>query len=184
MDRLKKLGKLLGGDEPKERPPEVAVERRAGKRVRLPVGVRFTMADGSAHEGKLREVNLRGLSIEPPGAGQIGDRLSVGFAGYPGVCPSFVLVGKVKGMITDDESGAPLAMGVEIDRDTTTPEALQGYRSLVRHYLKHRPLLEGVDKGYFEGRCPACGWLGRVGNRNPVCSKCGEKVEPVQGENG
>ena len=92
-----------------------------------------------------------------------------------------MLVGKVKGMITDDESGTPVAMGVEIDRDTTTPEALQGYRSLVRHYLHHRPLLEGVDKGYFEGRCPACGWLGRVGSRNPVCSRCGQKVEPVQG---
>jgi hypothetical protein len=184
VDRLKKLGSLFGTEPQKDATVEGGVERRAGKRVRLPLAVRFTLDDGTSHEGKLREVNLRGLSMEPPATARVGTRLSVGFEGYPGVCDAFTLVANVRQIVTHDESGEPVAIGVEIDRRSTTPEELQSYRNLVRHYLHHRPLLDGVNKGYFEGRCPSCDWLGRVGRRNPVCSRCGTKVEPVQGEGG
>jgi hypothetical protein len=185
VDRLKKFGSLFGAEsKPKEEGPPEGVERRAGKRVPLPLAVRFTLADGTSHEGKLREVNLRGLSLEPPAGASVGTRLSIGFEGYPGVCDAFALVGNVRQILTNDESGEAVAMGVEIDRQSTTPEELQSYRNLVRHYLHHRPLLDGTQKGYFEGRCPSCGWLGRVGRRNPVCSRCGTKVEPVQSEGG
>ena len=183
MDRLKKLGQqLLGGPKPQEDPREVPVERRAGRRIRLPLTVRFTMDDGSTHEGKLRDVNVSGLSIEPGGAARVGSRLSIAFDGYPDVCQAFVLVGEVRSLLTDTESGAPTAMGIEIDRRTTSPDALKNYRSLVLHYVHHKPLLDQVHKGYFEGRCPSCGWIGRVGERNPACSRCGTKVVPVQSE--
>jgi hypothetical protein len=184
VDRFKKLGQLLGTEKPKERPAEVAVERRAGRRVALPIPIRFTLSDGSTHDGKTLEVNLAGLSLEPPAGAQIGSRLSIGFQGYPGVCEPFVLVGEVRQVVTDPESGAPTALGIQIDRRATSPEESKSYRALVKHYLHHRPLLNDVDKGYFEGRCPSCQWIGRVGRRNPVCSRCGTKVEPIQAEDG
>jgi hypothetical protein len=182
VDRLKKFGSLFGAEPRKDTAPEGGVERRAGKRIRLPLTVRFTLKDGTSHDGKLHEVNLRGLSVEPAATAEVGALVNIGFDGYPGVCDAFSLVGNVRQIMTDEESGEPLAMGIEIDRKSTTPEELQSYRNLVRHYLHHRPLLDGVNKGYFEGRCPSCNWLGRVGRRNPVCSRCGTRVELVQGE--
>ena len=182
-DRLKKLGQqFLGEQKAEKQAPEPAVERRAGRRIRLPIAVRFRTADGSTQVGKVRDVNLTGLSIETAEAQQVGNRLSIGFEGYPDVCPAFVLFGEVRRIVTDPTSGAPTAMGVEIDRATTSPDALKDYRSLVLHYLHHKPLLDDIHKGYFEGRCPSCDWVGRVGERNPVCSRCGTKVLPVQSE--
>jgi phage FluMu protein Com len=49
----------------------------------------------------------------------------------------------------------------------------------VLHYLHHKPLLEDMNQGYFEGRCPSCEWIGRVGRRRPHCSRCGGAVVPV-----
>jgi hypothetical protein len=183
MARFKNLGQqLLGGSKGDEEGPADGIERRSGRRIPLPLSVRFTLDDGSSHDGKLRSVNVTGMSIEPGDAAGLGSRLSVGFEGYPDVCPPFVLVGEVRSIVTDEETGAPVAMGVEIDRRTTPPDALKDYRKLVLHYVHHKPLLAGVDKGYFEGRCPSCGWIGRVGERHPVCSRCGTKVLPIQGE--
>jgi hypothetical protein len=127
-------------------------------------------------------VNLTGLSIETAEAVPVGSRLSIGFEGYPEVCPAFVLFGEARRIVTDPTSGAPIAIGIEIDRETTPSDALKGYRSLVLHYVRHKPLLDDINKGYFEGRCPSCDWVGRVGERNPVCSRCGSKVLPVQSQ--
>jgi hypothetical protein len=137
------------------------------------------MDNGSTREGKIREVNLSGLSVEPAHDVQVGDRLSMGFDGYPDVSPAFTLVGRVRRILADSESGAPSAIGIEIDRNATSAGALQNYRRVVLHYLHHRPLLEDMDKGYFEGRCTKCDWVGRVGERTPCCSRCGADVVPV-----
>jgi hypothetical protein len=75
-------------------------------------------------------------------------------------------------------------VGVELDRKATPPEGIQGYRTLVLHYLHHKPLLDDVTKGYFEGRCTKCDWAGRVGAKAPRCPRCGGKVEPTRSEAG
>jgi len=71
------------------------------------------------------------------------------------------------------------AMGFELDRDVTSADALKNYKKVVLHYLHHKPLLEDMTQGYFEGRCPSCEWIGRVGRRRPHCSRCGGQVVPV-----
>jgi len=158
-----------------EEAPE-GTERRFGKRLKLPVSVRVQVGDGPVLAVKVRDVNARGLGLESVAGARVGDRIAVEFDGYPGVCVAFSLVGRVVVIIDPVTNG----VGVEVDRKATPPEGLQSYRTLVLHYLHHRPLLEDVGKGYFEGRCTKCGWVGRVGARAPRCSRCGGKVEPVR----
>ncbi len=151
-------------------------DRRFGKRLKLPVTVRAQAGDGPVLAVKVRDVNARGLGLEAVAGAGVGDRIAIEFDGYPGVCAAFSLVGRVVGIFDPVTNG----VGVEVDRKATPPEGLQSYRTLVLHYLHHRPLLEDVGKGYFEGRCTQCGWVGRVGARAPRCSRCGGKVEPVR----
>jgi hypothetical protein len=40
-------------------------------------------------------------------------------------------------------------MGLQIDSDLCSAEALLTYRRLVRHYLHHRPLRDAAGKGTF-----------------------------------
>jgi hypothetical protein len=152
------------------------VDRRFGKRLKLPVTVRVRVGDGPELVAKVRDVNARGMGLEAVAGARVGDRLALEFEGYPGVCAAFSLVGRVVNVFDPIANG----VGVEVDRKATPPEGVQSYRTLVLHYLHHKPLLDDVAKGYFEGRCEKCGWVGRVGARAPRCSRCGGKVEPVR----
>ena len=152
------------------------VERRFGKRVKLPLTVRVRVEDGPELVAKVRDVNARGMGLEAVLGAKVGNRVAVEFDGYPGVCEAFSLIGRIVNVINPVTSG----VGVEVDRKATPQESIQSYRTLVLHYLHHKPLLDDVTKGYFEGRCTKCGWVGRVGARAPRCSRCGGNVEPVR----
>lgn len=151
-------------------------ERRFGKRLLMPLPVSVQVQDGPVLAAKVRDVNARGLGIEGVAGAEIGDVVTVAFEGYPGVCSAFRLLGQVKRIV----DAATNTVGVAVDRKISPPAAVQSYRTLFLHYLHHRPLLEDVSKGYFEGRCTQCGWLGRVGARAPRCAQCGGIVEPVR----
>jgi PilZ domain len=151
-------------------------ERRFGKRLKLPVTVHVRVEDGPVLSAKVHDVNARGLSLESLIGAQVGDRVAVDFEGYPGVCEAFSLTGQVVRILDEVQNG----VGVEVNRKANPPEAVNSYRTLVLHYLHHRPLLDDVGKGYFEGRCTKCGWVGRVGARAPKCSRCGGTVEPIR----
>ena len=154
-------------------------ERRSGKRVPLPIAVRIKVNDREIRDARVRDVNLPGIAIESTTPVQVGDRVSIGFDGYPEVAPPFALTGTVRRVLHSREPGASDAMGIEIDRDATSADALKNYKRVVLHYLHHKPLLEDINQGYFEGRCPSCDWIGRVGRRRPHCSRCGGAVVPV-----
>jgi PilZ domain len=156
------------------------VERRFGKRVKLPLTVRVRVEDGPELTAKVRDVNARGMGLDFVVGGEPGRRLTIDFDGYPGVCEAFSLVGRVVNVFNPVTSG----VGVEVDRKATPPEGVQSYRTLVLHYLHNRPLLDGVAKGYFEGRCTNCGWVGRVGAKAPRCPRCAAKVESARNETG
>ncbi len=151
-------------------------DRRFGRRVKLPVAVRVRVEDGPELTAKVRDVNARGMSLESVIGAGVGNRVAITFEGYPGVCDAFSLVARVVDVFDPVTNG----VGIEVDRKSTPPEQIQSYKTLVLHYLHHKPLLEDVSKGYFEGRCTKCGWVGRVGARAPRCSRCGGKVEPVR----
>jgi hypothetical protein len=155
-------------------------ERRFGKRVKLPLTVRVRVEEGPEVPAKVREVNARGMGLDFVVGGEPGRTLTIEFDGYPGVCEAFSLVGRVVNVFNPVTSG----VGVEVDRKATPPEAIQSYRTLVLHYLHHRPLLDDVAKGYFEGRCTACGWTGRVGAKAPRCPRCRGPVEAARSDAG
>jgi hypothetical protein len=155
-------------------------ERRFGKRVKLPLTVRVRVEAGPEVPAKVREVNARGMGLDFVVGGEPGRTLTIEFDGYPGVCEAFSLVGRVVNVFNPVTSG----VGVEVDRKATPPEAIQSYRTLVLHYLHHRPLLDDVAKGYFEGRCTACGWTGRVGAKAPRCPRCRGPVEAARSDAG
>lgn len=159
-------------------PPGVNLERRSGRRVRLPLAVRVKIGASDPREVMVQDVNPRGLAIQPSLGLEVGERISVGFDGYPEVCPGFALTGVVRRILSSSEPGEPSAMGIEIDREGTSADAMKNYRKLVLHYVRHRPLLDAASQGYFEGRCKSCDWVGRVGRRRPVCSRCGGDVVP------
>jgi len=189
LSRFKKLGQrfVRGGGPPSNVkaqpiPADVAAERRSGRRVLLPLDVRIKLGDDDPLDARLRNVNLTGLAVEPGDGVKLRDRVSVGFDGYPEICPAFALVAKVKRLLEPETPGAPTVMGLEIDREATSADAQKNYRRLVRHYLHHRPLLENLNNGYFEGRCTSCDWVGRVGKRKPRCSRCSAKVVPLEDE--
>ena len=164
---------------PAAKGPGPSRERRSGKRVALPIEVRIKVNDREIRDARVRDVNLPGLAVESATPVQVGDRVSIGFDGYPEVAPPFALTGTVRRVLLSAEPGAADAMGIEIDREATSADALKNYRRVVLHYLHHKPLLENMNQGYFEGRCPSCEWIGRVGRRRPHCSRCGGAVVPV-----
>ena len=172
LGKMLKMGRrLLGQQEGRSGP-----ERRSGKRIPLPVPVRVQVGDRPAHPAKVGEVNLPGFSVEPCEGAVVGEPVRVEFDGYPDVSPPFAVLGRVVRVIGENSEG----MAVEVDRKGTPQDALQHYRILVRHYLKHKPLLEDINKGYFEGKCESCGWVGRVGRRAPKCSQCAsDQIVPI-----
>jgi hypothetical protein len=173
----KLLGRLKGlGRKETDAPVEDGANRRASKRVALPIPVQLKIGEGNFEERRLRNVNLVGLCIEAAGPAAEGEMAAIQFEGYPRVCDPFLLLGTVV-RLTDD---VPQAAVVEVNRKATGEEALAQYRKLVLHFIHHRGLLEDLWKGYFEARCPACGWLGKVGERSKTCAKCGGTVVPVK----
>ena len=186
FSKIRKMGqRLLRGESSANNvkvqsiPADVGIERRSGRRVPLPLDVRIKIGNGDARLARLRDVNLSGLSITPADGVEVGDRVSIGFDGCPEVALPFALVGVARRILPSEEPGESSAIGLEIDRELTSADAQQNYRRVVRHYLHHRPLLDDMSKGYFEGRCTRCDWVGRVGRRNPQCSKCSAKVVPL-----
>ncbi|MGB5890042.1 MAG: PilZ domain-containing protein [Thermoanaerobaculia bacterium] len=156
-------------------------ERRASKRVELPIPVELKLGQGDFQATRLSNVSLHGMLVENAGSAPPGEIAALQFEGYPGVCEPFLILGRVV-RVTDD---SPPAVGIEIDFQATGEEAIGLFKTLVRHFLRHRGLLEDVWKGYFEGRCKSCGWIGRVGERSPRCPKCGEEdVEPIADQQG
>jgi hypothetical protein len=168
---LKMGRRLFGGKKAARGGPE----RRSGKRVALPVQVRVSVGDGSLRPARVGEVNLPGFSFSPSEDARIGAPVRVEFDGFPDISPPFAVQGQVVRVLDDSDEVA-----IAVDRQATPPPALKNYRTLVRHYLHHKPLLEDLNKGYFEGRCDSCQWVGRVGRRAPRCSQCGStKIVPI-----
>lgn len=186
--RLKELGKRLLANQSKVNvkaqpiPADVASERRSGRRVPLPLEIRVKLSEeDDPRKAKIRDVNMTGLAVEPALGVEIDEKVHLGFDGYPGVCPGFALVGRVKRLMDAVEPGELSGMGVQIDRSETSAEAQLNFRRLVRHYLHHRPLLGRMD-GFIHGRCPSCDWVGQAGKRRPRCPRCGSKVAPIEDE--
>ncbi len=186
FSKLKKMGqRFLRGEssnasvKPQPIPTDVGAERRSSHRVPLPLDVRIKVGAADARLATLRDVNLPGLSVTPADGVEVGDRVSIGFDACPTVTPPFALVAVARRILPSKEPGEPSAVGLEIDRELSSANAQKNYRRVVRHYIHHRPLLEDMSKGYFEGRCTSCGWVGRVGRRSPECSRCGAKVVPL-----
>ena len=158
LARLKKLGeRILRGESGKTNvkaqpiPPDVAAERRSGRRVCLSLDVRIKLGDADPEKARIRDVNLTGLAVEPDFGVRPGDVVRVGFDGKKGVAPGFALAAVVKRAIEPERSespespespeaeAGPRAMGLEIDREKTSAEAQKNFRRLIRHYLHHRP---------------------------------------------
>lgn len=148
---------------------------RASKRVKLPIPVRLQVGLGELEPCRVRDVSLHGLCIESGAQATPGAEVMLYFDGYPEICDPFVLSGRV----VRTESEPQPAVALVIDREANSPAVLEHFRRLVLHYLHHRPLLDEVAKGFSEARCLDCGWIGRVGERNPRCSRCGGQVRPV-----
>lgn len=147
--RLMEMGRRFLGGETKLQP---AVERRAGMRVELSLPVQVRLGDGEWQPARIRDVNLTGLRIEPAGEARPGQTVAVQFDGYPGVAPAFSLVGRVSRVIAEPAGPEDvLAMAIQVDRGATAEDARKNYRLLVLHYVRHRPLLEDVDKGVLRG---------------------------------
>lgn len=182
---LKKIGRILRAESAKPNvkaqpiPAGVSMERRSGRRVALPLEIRIKIGDQDAQKARLRDVNVNGFLLEPADGLEPGDGISVGFDGYPEVSPAFAITAVVRRIVPPTKPGESSAMGLEIDRERTSADAQKNYRRLVLHYLHHRPLLEHLSQGLFEARCESCNWVGRVGRRKPVCSRCGAKVVPL-----
>ena len=157
----------------------VGAERRCGCRVALPLDVRLTVGAADVLFAKLRDVNLSGLSVTPADGVEVGDHVSIGFDGCPEVSPPFALVAVARRITPSQKPGEPSTLALKIERGLSSADAQRSYRRVVRHYLHHRPLLEDLSKGYFEGRCTSCDWVGRVGKRSTLCSRCGANVAPL-----
>lgn len=153
---------------------EGADDRRRSKRVKLPIPVRLRIGNGEPESRRLHDFSQHGLFIETPDEGPVGEKVVVRFEGYPDVCEPFALAGEVLRV-----SEEPKGLVILIDRQSSPPEALGQFRTLALHYIRHKPLLEELDRGYFEGRCTSCDWVGRVGERNPTCARCGQPAVPI-----
>ncbi|MDH3743681.1 MAG: PilZ domain-containing protein [Acidobacteriota bacterium] len=169
------FGRLKGALAEKQ--GEGTAERRVSKRIELPIPVHSRIGQGEEEEARLQDISVQGLRLIGGTGGLLGESASIRFDGYPGICQSFSLVGKVVRVVEEEPGG----VAIEIDRRETPVESLKQYRQLVLHYIRHKPLLDEVDSGLFEGQCESCGWLGHVSARKPCCPRCAdEHVVPVR----
>jgi hypothetical protein len=141
-------------------------------RTRLPIPIRAKIGRTQSHESRLHDVSATGFRIDWSDEAEVGQMAIVRFDGYPSVCPAFVLMGRVVRIVTGKEPG----LGIAIDLTGSTKPALEHFHRLVGHYREHRPLLDEMPRDFFEGRCAECDWVGRVGERSPVCPRCGGRV--------
>ena len=160
------------GQGPTAEEPSQDRNERAGRRARLPIPLTVRIGAAPARETRLHDVSVSGFRIDWPDPAAVGESAIIRFTGYPGVCPPFILHGRVARVIEDRSPG----LGIAVDREGSSAEALTHLRELVLHYMRHKPLLDELEREFFEGRCEACDWLGRVGKRSPVCPRCGERV--------
>ena len=175
---LLKIGRQLlkGSDRgAADATPSQEKEQRVNARIPLRIPVQACIEAGKFRRSRILDINLRGFSLEPANEAAPGQFIFVTFDGLPGVAPKFTVTGDIVRRAHGD------AIGIKVDRSRSSQEALGHYRTLVLYYLRHRPLLDEVDTGYFEARCPACGWMGRVGKKRPLCSRCGDRVERLRG---
>lgn len=172
-DILKKGRSLLGEDGAKYAGPE----RRVSNRIPLRLPVRVCVSGEEYQDCRTIDINLGGLALQPVTNAEPRQSVAIAFEGFPGVAPPFTLSGEVIRLQTDDSR----TIGLKVNRARNPPEAAGHYRNLIRYYLHHRPLTEEINSGYFEGRCAECGWVGRVGGRRPICSRCGGAVKPFHG---
>ena len=148
---------------------------RGGRRAKLPLPVRLKVGNAQSRDCRIYDVSVSGFRIDWPDAAEVGETALMRFEGYPGVCPAFILHGRVVRVIAGPSPG----VGIEIDRQGSLPEALSFFRVLVLHYMRHKPLLDELVRDFFEGRCQGCDWIGRVGARSPVCPRCGGPVRAL-----
>ena len=138
-------------------------------RTRLPIPVRAKVGRAPSRESRLHDVSVSGFRIDWSDEAEVGQTAIVRFAGYPGVSPAFILLGRVVRLISGKQPG----LGIAIDVSGSPEAAIEHFHELVRHYMEHRPLLEEMPRDFSEGRCEGCDWVGRVGLRSPVCPRCG-----------
>ncbi len=147
---------------------------RASKRLELAIPVQLKIGSDAPEARRLRDVSLNGAFVAGPCEGaELGEPAILRFEGYPEVCPAFALFGHVCRI-------EPTGVAIEIDRGQSDKETLDRFRTLVLHYLRHRPILNELAPRFYEGRCRECGWIGRVAGRAPTCARCGGKVGPVR----
>jgi hypothetical protein len=167
----RQMSQSADNGSPAERPGD-RTNDQVSRRAQLPIPVRAKIGQTESQDRRLRDVSVSGFRIDWPAAAEVGETVLARFQGYPGVCPAFILHGRVARFI----AGESPELGIALDREESSPEALEHYRQLVLHYLRHKPLLGKLRPSFFEGRCEACGWLGRVGARTPVCPRCSGRV--------
>jgi hypothetical protein len=80
-----------------------AGERRLGRRVPMRMPVRITTLDGLTWDGRVCDVNKRGLAIEPNQGIAKGEHLTAAFPPYEGVWPKFELKVVVRRLVSDPQ---------------------------------------------------------------------------------
>jgi hypothetical protein len=174
LGSLMKLGRRFLGTETQET-EDPAVERRASTRIPLRLPVDACLEGGKFQEGKLVDVSLRGLALDLAEDGAPGQKVTVRFRKSQAGEATFMLQGQVVRVLESN----PERVGVNVRRTENPPEALESYRGLILHYLRNRTLLEDLNSGVFQGRCPSCNWVGHVAEQGPSCPMCSGPVERV-----
>jgi hypothetical protein len=172
LSHLVKLGRRILRAETEE---TAVPERRASQRIPLRLPVDACLEGSKFQEGKLVDVSLRGMALDLAEEGAPGQRVSVRFRRSQAGEAAFLLQGRVVRVL----DASPERVGVNVRRTENPPEALESYRRLILYYLHHRPLLEELNSGVFQGRCAACNWVGHVAEQGPSCPMCQGPVERV-----
>ena len=188
FSKLKQMGqRFLRGEsanataKPRPIPADVGAERRSGRRVALPLTFASRSAPpwcASSDEGRepSRSLDHSGRWRGSGGPRQRRFRRLCG--GHSPVCPRRC---RAPDLALQEYGRAQRGGTRDRSRALFGATLRKNYRRVVRHYLHHRPLLEDLSKGYFEGHCTSCNWVGRVGKRSPQCSRCRGKVVALSG---
>jgi hypothetical protein len=153
-------------------------ERRLGRRVPMRMPVRITTLDGLTWDGRVCDVNKRGLAIEPNQGIAKNEHLTAAFPAYEGVWPKFELKVVVRRLVADPQTKCSVALGVEIDRERTSAEASQAFGKMVLHFLRDRALLKEQNEGRHVARCMSCDWIAMEETAEPRCPICQSRLIP------
>lgn len=157
-------------------------ERRLGRRVPMRIPVQITTLDGLTWAGRVCDVNKRGLAIEPNQGIAKTEHLTAAFPAYEGVWPNFELKVVVRRLVADPQTKRNVALGVEIDRGRTSPEAAQAFGKMVLHFLRDRMLLKEQNEGRHVARCISCDWIAMEETSEPRCPICKSRLIPHESE--